>query len=441
MKKKPARSSTKKKRKGNQSIVDDTIVIDDSADEDSPPVPKTKKKKKKKKNKSVADDTADPQSKSSIRRSQGDDGVEHVDNINHHWPFNSNPNLINNKKKKKSMGIVDVDNYNQGLDVEYPVNVHNSDEDDSDEDDNAYNPFFTQKDNSDEIIKYSELNYKMYPLGSTGEMYQDFDDTITDSEAQGLLHDLNDNQFLFYRRRIGAFCYVEVIRVEKICGTCYIVPKNPYRGWKKKDPEDDEWKAIEYSCLIHLKFSDGPKAEGIQLPGHFLLVQDTLRRPFSESMRDSRIDHNRTMTQYLSQQGHVIGGLLPLDMQGLRTKEHVDQKGKKRTTYYCEMIVKIGSDGTLVGCSNQRKSGCGNLCTRHHKQANQNMYGESIIPTDDHILKRRKSTAKAVYDELVSKYYDNNASDNDDEYDDTGDDSESLIWINAESKVQQETVI
>jgi hypothetical protein len=324
------------------------------------------------------------------------------------------------------------------LEVEYPT----------DEDDNANIPFYTQTNNGDEIIEYSELNYKMYPLGTPGELHQDFDDTITDSEAKGLLHDLGDrrNQFLFYRRRIGTFCYVEVIRVEKKRGTCYIIPKNPHRGWKLEEPEDDEWKAIEYSCLIHLQFSDGPKAKGIKLPGHYLLVQDTLRRPFSETTRESRIDHNRTMTQYLSDQGPVKGGLMPIDMQGTRFINHVTKKGKKTKIYLCEFIVDIDSDGKPVGCKKQRVSYCGNMCVRHCKEVNKRMYGESIIPTDYHIRDNCKSSAKTVYDELISKYYNNNAIDNDaidndDEYYDTGDDSELLIWINTESKLQQKEVI
>jgi hypothetical protein len=176
------------------------------------------------------------------------------------------------------------------------------------------------------------------------------------------------------------------------------------------------------------------------LPGHYLLVQDTLRRPFSETTRENRIDHNRIMTQYLSDQGPVIGGLLPIEMQG-RVKKQVSQKGNTWYTYYCEVIVKVDSDGTPVGCPSQRATNCGNMCIRHRKETNKIIYGESITPTDDHIRENQKSSAKTVYDELVSKFYNNDAIDNDDEYDDTGDDSELFIWINAESKSQQMTVI
>jgi hypothetical protein len=156
------------------------------------------------------------------------------------------------------------------------------------------------------------------------------------------------------------------------------------------------------------------------------------------------------MTQYLSDQGPVIGGLLPIEMQG-RFKEHVTLKGRKYIKYYCETIIRFQPDGTPVGCKNQRQSNCGLMCIRHSKEANKRMYGESIEPTDDHIREYNRSPARTVYDELVSKYYNNDAIDNDaidndaidsnDEYYDTSDDSELLIWINAESKLQQKEVI
>lgn len=197
------------------------------------------------------------------------------------------------------------------------------------------------------------------------------------------------------------------------------------------NPENDDWIATEYNCLIHLKYSDSPvsiadpKAKGIILPGLSVLVQELARRPFSKSTREGRVDHERILTRFLSQQGLIIGGLLPSNMHGKRYKQY----GKCKT-YKCEVIVSFDDNGNPVGCNNGRKARCGCMCESHYKQANVDMYGGNITPDENHIYENRNTRAKKEYDALATKHYGK-----------IDDDSVLLTWINAESQSQQLTVV